>query len=101
MLSERLCVIHSQICTHTLALAESTQRESHSQRISGSSQPSERERDPASAGRFSNLGILRGVKGEMLPALTLCPHYFGLGLTASLCSIAVGRTNGANLTTKY
>ena len=33
--------------------------------------------------RFSNLGVLRGIKGEILSALTLCPRYFGLGQPAS------------------
>ena len=42
--------------------------------------------------RFSNLGVLRGVKGERLPALTLYLRYFGLGLTASWSGIVVGRT---------
>ena len=44
-----------------------------------------------------------GVKGERLPAVTLYLHvcYFGLELTVSWSGIVVGRTNGANLTTKY
>ena len=50
--------------------------------------------------RFSNLGALCGVKGEILPALTLCPRYFGLGQRASWCGKVVGSTNEVNFTTK-
>ena len=43
------CAIHSQFYTHTHTLiADSTQRV-YSQRMRGSSRPSERERDPATA----------------------------------------------------
>ena len=43
--------------------------------------------------QFSNLGVLCGVKGHILPVLTLCPCDFGLEQTAGWGGVVHGCFN--------